>query len=655
MNIRIYIIYKMYSQDFFDSLNNGKCRIPKKRYKSLSSEYKKSSSYRKLTPGDRHSRGLQEKELNEKKERYQLYKYKKEMNTENIKTRLFKLLLDFYNKDIKLDDILKYIVNYCDGKNNEEKEGLLQQLLRYYPFEIINTEHVNNLFLTVHIGGMYTYIHCLLFPNNKLRDFNIDDFIKTLDILLNLNQSPFYRNKLKTESNPIGETSIEALNISIKNKFIPNEYYDIIYNKMLHPPNKCITKIIKSKIAKLSPKNINKICNYFYWCMIINPDIFIDNIFDQFSMTGSLLTNGKYIPISDNMKLLYSIFQNNPIDDVNFNTFFKQYPWSPERFTDIFENKIMNIVNIESMKDPKDLKYVTDIFGAIIGEIRDKKYIKKYIFNKFKNSDIGNACTCICHSGIITDKISSYLITNIHTFGSRNRYLLDMAHKDIRGESILKPGYTPVPTPLSPCIDCSTPVPPSLLLCIDGPLEILSQKPTPLVIESPKILFKKTSPNNIIKLEQSVTTSFKKCDLHKRIYDFNISNKISFKKINNIPIDEYEIILDDFRKISTIDDLNKKNRIYIDDIYYSMECLSIDLKDSNIDKIITIICKLFEDVHKNDHGYTIGLNLINIMFKEFYNSSLEKLRLLEYHDLDDIELIVFNKMKKILFYSGSKY
>ena len=72
MDIRIYIIHKMYSEKFFDSLNNGKDRIPKKRYKSLSSEYKKSSSYRKLTPGDRHSRGLQEKEFNKKKERYKL-------------------------------------------------------------------------------------------------------------------------------------------------------------------------------------------------------------------------------------------------------------------------------------------------------------------------------------------------------------------------------------------------------------------------------------------------------------------------------------------------------------------------------------------------------------------------------------------------------
>ena len=127
---------------------------------------------------------------------------------------------------------------------------------------------------------MYTHIHCLLFPKNDLRKFEIEEISQVLNLLLSTGQSPFNRNKLKTDTNPLGETSIEALYISIKNKFIPIEYEEIIYDKLLNINNLILSKI-KLKNGKI--KNITlldkiikiKFLNFLQKIVIKSVTIFI--------------------------------------------------------------------------------------------------------------------------------------------------------------------------------------------------------------------------------------------------------------------------------------------------------------------------------------------------------------------------------------------
>ena len=42
--------------------------------------------------------------------------------------------------------------------------------------------------------------------------------------------------------------------------------------------------------------------------MIINPDVFCENLLDQFKITGSLIKNGIYIPIKNTMNEIYKLF-----------------------------------------------------------------------------------------------------------------------------------------------------------------------------------------------------------------------------------------------------------------------------------------------------------------------------------------------------------
>jgi len=416
-------------------------------------------------------------------EKKELYEYKKKMNIKSMKESIHSMLIEYFKNNISEDIIIKYIINYCDKKTNEEKEGIIQYILRYYPYNIIKNKIILDIINKIHIGGMYTHIHCLLFPKNDLREFMIDEFLQVLNLLLSTGQSPFNRNKLKTDTNPLGETSIEALYISIKNNFIPKKYEEIIYNSLLNINNinlstiklkdgkkKNITlvdKIIKSKISKFSSKNSNKICNYFYWCMIINPDIFCENLLDQFKITGSLIKNGIYIPIKNTMIELYDLFSKNPLDDENFNMFFSKHKWDSREYINKFEDIIISKIQ-ECEKDTKDIKYKIDIHGSIIGELNNKEFIETYIYEKLINKDYKNAITCIAHSKIISSRIEDYLKTWIYDIGDiQIKYMLDMIYKEIKGECLILPGKTPVMKFESENLGIS-PVPDSPLLNIQS-------------------------------------------------------------------------------------------------------------------------------------------------------------------------------------------
>ncbi len=321
-------------------------------------------------------------------------------NTFNAKKYMQYLINDnIYDNEPAWNKITLSLLNKLNETDNaQEKSQIIGCIVKFSLHEVFINEEIIKLANSIHKNGKHEIIHIALWPclndipklcPKLIRTQN--DIFKTVKCIMDNTKFSIL------DQNDKGETVLLSLKEATKGGYVCQETSIKIYEYLMKPSEKSISKITKEIFNKITMTNLEKFRPILCWLASLPSTKFSEEFFEKFQLTKLQDRNantGKYREIEKISLILQDIYQHGP-GNSDFDDYFRQNQWNPINIDNIKQNIASHFLNLNL--DSENL-YNTEIIGGVIGEFANFDTITNYCSSVHIVNHPAAVMTCAAHA-----------------------------------------------------------------------------------------------------------------------------------------------------------------------------------------------------------------------------------------------------------------